>query len=300
MLGEIALWSFVVLLLTGVFLTLWFNPSMGEVDLPGLLRPAARDPDVGGLRLHARHLLRRARRPAHAPDAPLGRDDLRRLDDGAPAPRVLHRRVPQAARAQLGDRLPAAAARHARGLHRLLAARRPALRHRHPRRGRLHQVDADRRHVHVVPALRRRVPRRGDHPPPLHRARAADPRPAAGADHRPHAAARLPQAHPVARPRPHQGERRRLPDAPGLHGQGRRLLLHRLRRGRPHGRSAVDQPGVEVRALRPVQGDRGLPARLVHGLARRRAADHARHRDPHLGSHDLAGTCCCRSSSCPA
>src|SRR3954451_13395846 len=30
MLGEIALWSFVVLLLTGVFLTLWFNPSMSE------------------------------------------------------------------------------------------------------------------------------------------------------------------------------------------------------------------------------------------------------------------------------
>ena len=31
MLGEIALWSFVILLLTGVFLTLWFKPSMGEV-----------------------------------------------------------------------------------------------------------------------------------------------------------------------------------------------------------------------------------------------------------------------------
>ena len=47
--------------------------------------------------------------------------------------------LPQAARAQLGDRLPAAAPRHARGLHRLLAARRPALRHRHPRRRRLHE-----------------------------------------------------------------------------------------------------------------------------------------------------------------
>ncbi len=35
MLGEIALWSFVVLLLTGVFLTLWFNPSMGEVQYNG-------------------------------------------------------------------------------------------------------------------------------------------------------------------------------------------------------------------------------------------------------------------------
>jgi ubiquinol-cytochrome c reductase cytochrome b subunit len=35
MLGEIALWSFVVLLLTGVFLTLWFTPSMAEVQYNG-------------------------------------------------------------------------------------------------------------------------------------------------------------------------------------------------------------------------------------------------------------------------
>lgn len=35
MLGEIALWSFVICLLTGVFLTLWFKPSMGEVVYSG-------------------------------------------------------------------------------------------------------------------------------------------------------------------------------------------------------------------------------------------------------------------------
>jgi ubiquinol-cytochrome c reductase cytochrome b subunit len=35
MLGEIALWSFVILLLTGVFLTFWFKPSMGEVVYSG-------------------------------------------------------------------------------------------------------------------------------------------------------------------------------------------------------------------------------------------------------------------------
>jgi ubiquinol-cytochrome c reductase cytochrome b subunit len=35
MLGEIALWSFIVLLLTGVFLTLWFRPSMVEVVYNG-------------------------------------------------------------------------------------------------------------------------------------------------------------------------------------------------------------------------------------------------------------------------
>ena len=39
MLGEIALWSFVVLLLTGVFLTLWFTPSMGEVAYNGSYDP---------------------------------------------------------------------------------------------------------------------------------------------------------------------------------------------------------------------------------------------------------------------
>ncbi|WP_432936424.1 cytochrome bc1 complex cytochrome b subunit [Kribbella sp. CA-253562] len=35
MLGEIALYSFVVLILTGVFLTLWFRPSMAEVEYQG-------------------------------------------------------------------------------------------------------------------------------------------------------------------------------------------------------------------------------------------------------------------------
>ncbi|TDD79582.1 cytochrome b [Actinomadura rubrisoli] len=35
MLGEIALYSFIILLLTGTFLTLWFNPSMTEVVYDG-------------------------------------------------------------------------------------------------------------------------------------------------------------------------------------------------------------------------------------------------------------------------
>jgi len=39
MLGEIALWSFVVLLLSGVFLTLWFKPSMTEVVYTGSYAP---------------------------------------------------------------------------------------------------------------------------------------------------------------------------------------------------------------------------------------------------------------------
>lgn len=35
MLGEVALWSFVVLLITGILLTLWFDPSMAEVEYHG-------------------------------------------------------------------------------------------------------------------------------------------------------------------------------------------------------------------------------------------------------------------------
>ncbi|MDT5037225.1 MAG: ubiquinol-cytochrome c reductase cytochrome b subunit, partial [Micromonosporaceae bacterium] len=39
LLGEIALYSFIVLLLTGVFLTLWFDPSMNEVTYHGVYTP---------------------------------------------------------------------------------------------------------------------------------------------------------------------------------------------------------------------------------------------------------------------
>ncbi len=39
LLGEIALYSFIILLLTGTFLTLWFKPSMGEVVYDGSYGP---------------------------------------------------------------------------------------------------------------------------------------------------------------------------------------------------------------------------------------------------------------------
>ena len=97
MLGEIALWSFVVLLLTGAFLTLWFKPSMGEVVYDGsydqlrglpMSEAYASTLDIsfdvrGGL--------------LHAADAPLGGDALHRGDVRAPDARLLHRRLPQAA-----------------------------------------------------------------------------------------------------------------------------------------------------------------------------------------------------------
>src|SRR4029450_2274851 len=35
LLGEIALYSFIVLILSGIFLTIWFKPSMSEVEYQG-------------------------------------------------------------------------------------------------------------------------------------------------------------------------------------------------------------------------------------------------------------------------
>ncbi|MSX43789.1 MAG: ubiquinol-cytochrome c reductase cytochrome b subunit, partial [Actinobacteria bacterium] len=39
MLGEIALYSFIILLLSGTYLTLWFNPSMTEIIYNGSYVP---------------------------------------------------------------------------------------------------------------------------------------------------------------------------------------------------------------------------------------------------------------------
>ena len=97
-----------------------------------------------------------------------------------------------------------------------------------------------------------------------------------GAGHGPPVPGRVPQAHPVPRSRPDREERRRLPAVAGLHGQGRRLLLRRLRHHRPDGCAAADQPGLAVRPVQPGRGDGGLPARLVHGLAGRLGPHHAR------------------------
>ncbi len=59
-------------------------------------------------------------------------------------------------------------------------------------------------------------------------------------------------------PGPQRRQRRRLPGLPGLHGQGRRLLLHRLRRHHLDGRADADQPAVDLRPVQPGPGDRGL------------------------------------------
>ena len=276
MLGEIALWSFVVLLLTGTFLTLWFRPSMGEVVYNGSydqLRGVAMSEayastlnisfDVrGGLLMRQMHhwsaMLFVAAMMVHL---------MRVYFTGAfRKPRELNW-VIGSLLLLLGtlegftgyslpdDLLSGTGIRAADGFMKsmpvvgtymsffLFGGEFPG----DAIIPRLYTV-----HVLLIPGVLLAL---------------------IGC---PHAAARLPQAHPVARARPHQRQRGRLPAAPGLRRQGGRVLLHRLRRDRPDGRVLVAQPGLALRPLRPLPGHRRLPARLVHGLARRRAPDHAR------------------------
>jgi len=156
MLGEIALWSFVIVLLTGVFLTFWFTPSMGETTYEGsydqlrgieMSEAYASSLNIsfdvrGGLLMRQMHhwsaMLFIAAMMVHL---------LRVFFTGA------HRKPREL------NWLPAADPRHAGGLHRLLPTRRPALRHRGPRHRRLPEGFASGRHLHVVLRLRRRVPR---------------------------------------------------------------------------------------------------------------------------------------------
>ena len=82
-----------------------------------------------------------------------------------------------------------------------------------------------------------------------------------------------------------------------LHGQGRRVLPHGLRRHRADRRPAPSTR-LDVRALRPRPGVHGFPARLVPGLRGGPAADHAPLGDPRVGPHVRPGTCCCPPWSC--
>ena len=70
--------------------------------------------------------------------------------------------------------------------------------------------------------VRRRVPGHRDHPAALHRPRADPARRPARADRPARRARVVPEAHAVPRPRPHREERRRRADPAGLRGQGRR------------------------------------------------------------------------------
>ena len=109
MLGEIAMYSMIVCLLTGVFLTFWFVPSAGQVVYDGSYVPLRGRHDVRGLRARRCDISFDVRgglliRQIHHWAALI----FVAVDVRAHAPRLLHRRVPQAARAQLGHRHPPA------------------------------------------------------------------------------------------------------------------------------------------------------------------------------------------------
>ncbi len=59
LLGEIALYSFMVLVGTGVFLALFFEPSLAETTYDGSYAPLRRPGDEPRLRVVAESLLRR-------------------------------------------------------------------------------------------------------------------------------------------------------------------------------------------------------------------------------------------------
>ena len=130
MLGEIALYSFVVLLATGVFLSLYFVPSTNQVIYHGTYTPLDGQwvSEAYASTVNISFAVRGGL--LDAPDAPLGGRHLHRLHRRAHGPHLLHRRLPQAPRAQLAHRHHHADPGHPRGLHRLLAARRPDLGHR--------------------------------------------------------------------------------------------------------------------------------------------------------------------------
>ncbi len=236
MLGEIALYSFIILLLTGTFLTFCLVPSVGRDrrttaptsrcdGVSRCPRPTPRRCDIsfdvrGGLLMRQIHhwaaLLFVAAITVHM---------FRVFFTGA-------FRKPRELNWVIGFTLRAAGDR--RGLRRLLAARRPALRHRPADRRRA----SSRRSRSSAPTWRSScsaaqfpgeafIPRLytihvlllpGDLP---------------GADHRPPAAGLAARSTPStpARAAPNDNVVG-YPLHPGLHGQGRRLLLHRLRRHR--------------------------------------------------------------------
>jgi hypothetical protein len=270
MLGEIAMYSMIICLLTGVFLSFWFVPSAGHIPYDGSYVP------LQGVTCPRRtprrwHLVRHPWRPADPPDPPLGRPDVHRAAITVHMLRVFFTgafRKPRELNWVIGSILSMLAIVEGFAGYSL-----PTTCSRAP-------VSAPQGFIRrpvvgsylVLPALRRHLPRRGDHPAALQRARPA----AAGRAHRPvhraHRPGRRAQAHPVPRPRPHQRERRRLPADAGLRRQGRWLLLHRVRRHLADLGLGHDQPGLGLRSVRPLPRDGRLAAGLVHGLRRRRPA----------------------------
>ena len=127
--------------------------------LRGRLQTTTGTVDVRGFRVDGKPVVRGEKRSRHPPDAPLGGGRVRRLDRSPHVPRVLHRRVPQAPRAELDRRRDAVDAGDRERVPRLLASRRPRVRYGNPHRVLDHLVDPARRNVPGVVRVRREFPR---------------------------------------------------------------------------------------------------------------------------------------------
>ena len=158
LLGEIALYSFIVLVATGIFLTLYYIPSDSQVIYHGPYTLLRGEQMSEAYRSVLNLSLQRPGGPAVPPGPPLGGGRLHRLDRAAPDADLLHRRLPQAARPQLLHRPDDADAGDPRGLRRLLAGRRPAVGHGPGHRLRGGAVDPVHRRAARQPGLGRPVP----------------------------------------------------------------------------------------------------------------------------------------------
>ena len=94
LLGEVALYAFLVLIATGIYLTLFFDPSTAKTVYHGAYTPLRRAADERRLQVGGRHLAHLQGRAADPPDPSLGGGRVRRGDPHAPDARVLHRCFP--------------------------------------------------------------------------------------------------------------------------------------------------------------------------------------------------------------
>ena len=286
MLGEICLYSFIIIILTGVYLTLFFHPSMNEVVYHGSYVPLqgmrmseayASTLDIsfdvrGGLLIRQIHhwaaLIFLAGMFVHM---------MRVFFTGAfRKPReinwlfgfllfVLGMFTGFTGYSLPDDLLSGTGVRFTRG--------------RDP-------VDADRRHVPLDVPVRRGVPRHATSSPRFYSIHILL---------LPGIMLGLLVGHLIlvfyhkhtqfAGPGKTEQERRRHAAAAGLHGQGRRLLLPGLRRHRGHRGDRHDQPDLGARPVPSGPGVHRRPARLVHGLLRGPDPRHAGLGDQPLGPH---------------
>ena len=184
-----------------------------------------------------RHQLRRARWSADPADPPLGGADLPRRHVRAHDARLLHGRVPQAARDQLAVRLPAVRPGHVHRLHRLLAPGRPALRHRCPLHARARSCPCRSSARTCRCSCSAGSSRAATSWPGSTRSTSCCCRASCSACWWRHLILVFYHKHTqFAGPGKTEQERRRHAAAAGLHGQGRRLLLPGLRCHRGHRR----------------------------------------------------------------